>query len=608
MTIEANLMPTPGLLPRLRRALLQTASRAWRRGWGLLPARAAALRVPLATLAQHAFGAPPRPPRVDRLPQAALHRWLSRHATPSADQRRAIRAASRSWPDAPRFLVLLDARGAEPAAVTASLNSLRQQLHMAWRGCVLVGADDPPLDPRDTRVSIAQHIDPWPDADWVMLLAPGDRLTETALHVLATVAEAAPVARILYADECLAEPGQPGAMLWLKPDFDADLHLARGLFGPATAYRAALAAGLAEEDRDSFALRAAMAVKPAAIRHVPMVLATAAASPEPAARRAVLETALAAQGIAATVEPAPLLPSACRIRFALPTPTPLVSVIVPTRDRAALLATCAASVLERTDYPEIEFIIVDNGSVEPETLALFNRLRRDPRVRILPSPGPFNYSALNNQAAKAARGEILLLLNNDIAVIEPDWLREMASQAMRPDVGAVGAKLLYGDDTLQHGGVVLGIGGVADHYLPRAARDDQGPFGTLALVREVSAVTGACLAVRREVYRAVGGLDAERLTVAFNDVDFCLKIRAAGWRILWTPFAELYHLESASRGQDLAPEKLRRFAGEIATMRERWAAELADDPFYNSNLSLEGAHAVLADRPRWAPPWQASDG
>jgi GT2 family glycosyltransferase len=439
-----------------------------------------------------------------------------------------------------------------------------------------------------------------------MLLAPGDRLMETALHVLATVAEAAPAARILYADECRTEPGQPGPVPWMKPDFDPDLHLARGLFGPATAYRAALAAGLLEEDRDSVALRAAMAVGAAGIRHVPLLLATAAPRPAPPARHGLLRAALAAQGIAATVEPAPLLPWASRIRRSLPTPAPLVSVIVPTRDRAALLATCAAGVLERTDYPAIEFIIVDNGSVEPETLALFDRLRRDPRVRILPAPGPFNYAALNNQAAEVSRGEILLLLNNDIDVIEPHWLREMASQALRPDVGAVGAKLLYGDGTLQHGGVVVGVGGVADHYLPRAARDDPGPFGTLALVREVAAVTGACLAVRREVYRAVGGLDAERLAVAFNDVDFCLKIRAAGWRILWTPFAALYHLESASRGQDLSPEKLRRFAGEIATMRERWPLQLADDPFYSPNLSLEGAHAVLAARPRRPPPWQAS--
>jgi GT2 family glycosyltransferase len=473
-----------------------------------------------------------------------------------------------------------------------------------WQCCVLVEAGDPLPAAQNDRIRVVQRTEAWPEADWVLLLAPGDRLMEAALYLFATASTAKPEARILYADECRAEPGRPGEMPWMKPDFDPDLHLARSLFGPATAYRAALAAGLWQDDRDSFALRTAMAVAPGEIHHLPHLLATVAAQPEPTARHPMLAAVLAEQGIAATVEPAPLLPFASRIRRTLPVPVPLVSVIVPTRDRASLLATCAAGVLEQTDYPAIEFIIVDNGSVEPDTMALFDRLRRDPRVRILSSPGPFNYSALNNQAAEAARGEILLLLNNDIAVIEPHWLREMVSQALRPDVGAVGAKLFYGDDTLQHGGVVLGVGGVADHYLPRAARDDPGPFGMLALVREVGAVTGACLAVRRDVYRAVGGLDAKRLTVAFNDIDFCLKVRAAGWRILWTPFAELYHLESASRGQDLSPEKLRRFAGEIATMRERWAAELADDPFYNSNLSLEGAHAVLAAKPRRPVPWR----
>ena len=200
-----------------------------------------------------------------------------------------------------------------------------------------------------------------------------------------------------------------------------------------------------------------------------------------------------------------------------------------------------------------------------------------------------------------ARGEILLLLNNDTEVIRGDWLTELVSHAIRPDIGAVGAKLLYGDGTLQHGGVVTGVGGVAAHYLPGVARDDPGYFGTLALVREVAAVTGACLALRRSVFEAVGGLDEANLAVAFNDVDLCMKIRQAGWRILWTPFAEMYHLESASRGKDILPEKARRFNAEIAYMQRRWGDELVRDPYYNPNL--EGPSGALASHPRRRPTW-----
>jgi GT2 family glycosyltransferase len=292
----------------------------------------------------------------------------------------------------------------------------------------------------------------------------------------------------------------------------------------------------------------------------------------------------------------------------LPDPAPLVSVIVPTRDRAGLLGAVAEGVLRRTDYPAIEFLVVDNGSEEPETLALFDRLRADPRVRILAAPGPFNYAALNNQAAAEARGEVLLLLNNDIEVIEPGWLREMVSHAVRPEVGAVGAKLLYADGSLQHGGVVAGAAGVAGHYLVGSLPGDGGYFGSLALVREVSAVTGACLALRRAVFDRVGGLDAANLAVAFNDVDLCLRIREAGYRILWTPFAELYHLESASRGKDVAPEKVRRFAAEIGYMKRRWGKALLQDPFYSPWFSLDGAQCALAREPRRIPPWTAYTG
>jgi GT2 family glycosyltransferase len=229
---------------------------------------------------------------------------------------------------------------------------------------------------------------------------------------------------------------------------------------------------------------------------------------------------------------------------------------------------------------------------------------------VLSLPGPFNYSWLNNQAAAKANGEILLLLNNDVDVIAPDWLTELVSLATRPDVGAVGPKLLYSDKTIQHAGLVLGLGwpdGVAGHYGLRAARDDPGPFGSLALLRTVSAVTGACLAVRRELYQAVGGLDERNLTVAFNDVDFCLRLQEKGYRNLWTPFAELYHLESISRGDDLTGDKLIRFQKEKTFMRQRWGRLLDLDPYWNPNLSLNSFGRIIARDSRRPKEWWKED-
>jgi GT2 family glycosyltransferase len=442
-----------------------------------------------------------------------------------------------------------------------------------------------------------------------MPLSPGDRLSETALYRIAVEAAARPSLAIIYGDEIRPQGEQPGGRPWFKPDFDLDRMLGSDLFGHAAAYRPALLSdgampGAAPGDWYGAGLRAALAAGRDRIGHLPVLLCEQPAdAPPPAAADAVAE-ALSAQGIAAEVRSLP--PDGAgwrRIIWPLPAVPPLVSVIVPTRDRAALLAACAEGVLERTDYPAIEFLIVDNGSTEAATHALFSRLRSDPRVRILPAPGPFNYSALNNHAAAEARGEVLLLLNNDIEVMADDWLRELVSHSVRPDVGAVGAKLLYADGTLQHGGVITGVGGAADHYRLGVAREDTGYFGSLAMVREVAAATGACLALRRSVFEAVGGLDEANLAVAFNDVDFCLRIRAAGWRILWTPFAELYHLESASRGQDLTAEKAQRFARELGYLRRHWGKALMRDPFYNPNLELDGAADALAAVPRHQPPW-----
>jgi GT2 family glycosyltransferase len=293
-------------------------------------------------------------------------------------------------------------------------------------------------------------------------------------------------------------------------------------------------------------------------------------------------------------------PSGPRLQARAPTRGPLVSVVVPTRDRLTLLRTCVEGVLRDTRYEQLELIIVDNGSEEAQTLAYLRQLEMRPRCRVLRDPSPFNFSALVNLGVRAARGDFVCLLNNDIEVIRRDWLAQMVLQARAPDVAAVGAMLYYPDDTVQHGGVMLGVGGVAGHMHHRIARGDPGYMQRAFHPQELSAVTGACMLVRRSAFDAVGGFD-EDLPVAFNDIDFCIRLRLAGWRIVWTPDAELYHHESVSRGKEDTPEKHQRFLDEVARMAKRWDGVLQTDPAYNPNLTLDGADFGLSFPPRVDP-------
>ncbi|PPU45103.1 hypothetical protein XarbCFBP7697_04355 [Xanthomonas arboricola] len=278
---------------------------------------------------------------------------------------------------------------------------------------------------------------------------------------------------------------------------------------------------------------------------------------------------------------------------------PIVDIIIPTRDRIDLLSVCIDSLLKVTLYENYRVTIVDNGSELAESIAYFDSIVEDARVRVLKYSQPFNYSSINNYAVSQCDGDIILLLNNDIEVTDGSWLGEMVGLAMRPDVGAVGAKLFYPDMTLQHAGVVLGVGGVAAHALAHAPADFAGPYGQAILLQQYSAVTAACLAVRRDLYLAMSGLD-ESIAVAFNDVDFCLRLQKAGYRNVWTPHASLIHHESASRGIEDDPVKQARFASEVRTMLDRWSAVLNSDPAYSPNLSLAGAAGGI-DPERHAP-------
>ncbi len=402
--------------------------------------------------------------------------------------------------------------------------------------------------------------------DFVLVASPSVRLRDDAPAAFAQALAADPALDVLYAEEDrLDAQGQRGSPLF-KPAWDADLFAEQDLIGGAAVFRRSLLRDGDAADPWAAALRIARDGR--RIGHVASVLFHAL--PDAPSRRSAPPAAY------------PL---------ALP---PLVSVIVPTRDRAALLAACADGVLRRTDYPAIEFLVVDNESREARTARVFAQLRQDDRVRILPYGGAFNWPAMNNHAAEAARGEVLLLLNNDIDVIDAGWLTELVSQAMRPEVGAVGAKLLYPDGTVQHAGMTFGNGSFGAHVYRHAARDDPGHGGMLAARRRVSAATGACLAIRRDVFHAVGGIEEDHLRVTGSDVDLCLRVRERGLAVICTPHAALYHRELATRGPDATLAQRARVARERAYLLERWGAAIDTEAFLSTNLTVVAEQLALA--------------
>ncbi len=276
---------------------------------------------------------------------------------------------------------------------------------------------------------------------------------------------------------------------------------------------------------------------------------------------------------------------------------PLISIIIPNKDHIGDLELCLSSLTERSTWDNYEVLVVENNSEKEETFAYYKKLpEKYPKARVLVWEKEFNYSAINNFAAEKAAGDYLLFLNNDVEILTPEWIEEMLMICQQRDVAAVGAKLYYPDDTIQHAGVVLGLGGIAGHIMCRASREDAGYFGRMISVQEISAVTAACMLVKKSDFQAVGGFD-ESFRVAFNDIDLCMKMRAENKKVVFTPHAELYHYESKSRGLEDTPEKQFRFDKEVKRFQEKWGKELEKgDPYYNPNLSVtEGDCSLLAD-------------
>ena len=442
------------------------------------------------------------------------------------------------------------------------------------------------------------------DGDFIALLDHDDLLSPDALFEMMQAVNLNPEADVIYSDEDKIDmEGRRHFDPNLKPDFSPDLlrshnyitHLLvirKDLFDSLGGFRSKYDGA---QDYD-LVLRATENAHQ--VVHVPRVLYywrnhpnSTAQNPQSKmyayeAGRKAIAAQLERKKIPGTVEMMELW-GLNHVRYGTPG-DPLVSVIIPNMDHHQDLERCVASLYEKSTYRNIEVIIIENNSREKETFPAYRRLKeRYPGVRILRWEKPFNYSAINNYGAAAAKGEYLLLLNNDTQVIEPDAIGEMLGICMRSDVGCVGAKLLYEDDTVQHAGIILGPGGFAGHVFHGLKKEDVGFKMRARITGNWSAVTAACLMVRKEVYMSVGGL-GEEYAVALNDVDFCLKVRAAGYVNVMTPFALWHHYESKSRGYEDTPEKKARFESEVALFRSRWG-EVVDrgDPYYNPNFAKD---------------------
>lgn len=550
--------------------------------------------------------------------------WIARHET-SGKKKRATRHR-RTHKHSPSQLIsiIMPTFNTPVALLREAIDSVIAQDHDCWELCIADDASSKPdvlealaaytkSDPRikvvycDERGGIARASNAAlaiVTGHWVALMDHDDVLAPQALLRIAETIKAKPQSQVIYSDEDkITETGHRHGV-YFKPDFSLELFRSQNYLNHLTVHRTENVRAVGgwrpgfegSQDYD-LSLRIIERIPAGTVSHIPEVLyhwrgvagSTALALSEKnyayVAGLRALNDHIGRLNLPALVEEAPGVPF-YRVRFLPPRPAPLVSIIIPTRDKVALLRTAIGSVLNKTSYEPFEILVVDNGSIEEETLSYFAELSETPRVRVLSYPQPFNYAAINNFGAREAKGDILALLNNDVEVISSDWLTELVSFAGQSDVGCVGAKLYYTNRTIQHAGIVLGIGGVAGHAHKYFSANEQGYFGRLKVVQNFSAVTGACLAVRKSVFFEVGGLE-EALAVAFNDVDFCLKVRDAGYRNVWTPYAELYHHESLSRGYEVTRKQRKRFRSEVAYMKQKWGNALKSDPFYSPHLTLD---------------------
>ena len=550
--------------------------------------------------------------------------WQEKHESVifNADRIKEELAAIRNTP---LISVVMATYNTKPEFLKACLDSVRAQSYPNWELCI---ADDystkedvksvlNEYSEKDPRIKVVfrtenGHISKASNSalklakgDYIGLLDHDDCLAEHALFFVAKAINDRPQARIIYTDEDKIDESGVRFEPHFKTDWNRDLLYSHNYITHFSVFDAELIKGVGgfktglegSQDYDLI-LRCVARVGNNQIIHIPHILyhwraiqgSTALSSGEKSytteAGHKALKNFFAATHIPVKVKKGQLS-NTYRVIWPLPKPAPLVSLIIPTRDGYEILKQCIDGIFDKTSYKNYEILVLNNQTTCPKTLDYFEQVSGKDNVRVIDYDREFNYSAINNFGVSKARGSIIGLINNDIEVINPDWLDEMVRQVSRPDIGCVGAKLYYPDDRIQHAGVILGIGGVAGHAHKYFSDQNPGYFSRLRLVQNFSAVTAAALLVRKSVFEEVHGLEEQHLKVAFNDIDFCLKVRENGYRNLWTPHAKLYHHESVSRGQEDSPEKKARFKKEVEYMKVKWGNKLNTDPFYSPNLTLE---------------------
>jgi GT2 family glycosyltransferase len=548
------------------------------------------------------------------------------NAVPRMDSARAatiIKALS----SRPLISIVMPVYNVERRWLLLAVESVRRQFYPHWELCI---ADDASIN-SDTRAALREIVAlgdkrirmvklkknvgiascsnaalRLASGEYIGLLDNDDELTRDALLEVAQriVAEQPDV---IYSDEDKLEENGAHVEVHCKPDYNPDYFFSINYVCHFAVIRRAHLTSIGDfrdgfDGAQDYDLLLRATEQSDRISHIPKVLyhwrkiegstaSTSTAKPRTteAGKNALIES-MQRRGIACDVELGPY-PNTFRVRRTI-LGNPLVSILIPFREQPRLLDACVSSILEKTRYRNFEILCIDNGSIEPATLATIGSLQqRDPRVRVLRYDVPFNYSAINNFGVTHARGEHILLLNNDTEVISEEWLDSMLEHSQRPEVGVVGARLLYEDGTIQHAGVLVGPGGVAGHAHLFLPGDHPGYFARAQLVQNLSAVTFACAMTRRNVFEQLGGLNENELKIAFNDVDYCLRVREAGHLIVYTPYALLHHYESKSRGYEDTPEKQARFSNEVRYMQKRHAAILErGDPYYNPHLSLSNTY------------------
>jgi O-antigen biosynthesis protein len=551
--------------------------------------------------------------------------WAGRYAALINVHRDSMRAGLQALRHRPKFSLLLGRTVGSEALLSRTVSALEGQLYPHWE--LRLTAEDASEEVRRVvkgldgsgRVHLVPGREALSEADGELLarLEPGDVLSEHALFAVAQAVARNPGLALVYTDEDQEDQAGKPADPAFKPNWSPELLRSRDYVGRAAFFRTKRVQALGgwppgpgDVPQHGLLLRYTWGLTPECILHIPEVLlhtcrGKSLTLDEEAGVRA-LQGSLDVAGVNASVVHGRRA-GTYRVRYALPNPAPLVTVIIPTRDRYTLLRKCIHSVREGTSYQPVELIVVDNASRERRARGYLDELERTGAARLLRYPYPFNFSAMNNLAAREARGELLCLLNNDVEATDPDWLQEMVGHALQPGIGAVGAKLLYPNNTVQHAGAVAGLFGVAAHSNIREPRDADGYLLELQVTREVAAVTGACMVLRRDLFLDVGGLDEAELRVSFSDIDLCFRLLQAGYRNIWTPYAELHHLESVSRGSDERRGNRQRFLAEELVMRRRWGALIERDPYFNPNLSLDSNIARPSWPPRVKPAWASQE-